>query len=190
MTDSRFETASTLCDFFSLITKAELPADWDEHGLVTLSQHVANLVTFLKKYECDAMLQTLKLAFHYRFLVTPTATPTPTPLPYSLVGIVLGSIADDVEFCVKAMRADSWKKNHTSHHGIGADTVDGLSDCRPNALSLLPCHMPHGVLVLIPPTYIWALSWAWLPADGDKTEWINLFREARERERALTSKSS
>ncbi|KAL1411761.1 hypothetical protein Q8F55_002728 [Vanrija albida] len=153
-TDSSFETASTLRTFCQLITTARLPS-WEEGEYAELSQHITDVVTFLRKYECDAMLETFKLAFHYNYLHSADSD-------FSLEGLVLGSVADDLHFCIEAMYTNSWEPpTDVPHQKI---------------MMLVPFNMPLKVHNLIPPTYLWALSSAWQNADNDMGKFRELFR--------------
>ncbi|KAL1411759.1 hypothetical protein Q8F55_002726 [Vanrija albida] len=93
---------------------------------------------------------------------------------YSLQGLVLGSVTDDVDFCLRAIRSNYlWPREGDKVH----DTGDPMEDFRFGAMMLAPCNMPLKIHSLIPPTYIWALSRSWANAKNDKETWIVLFKD-------------
>lgn len=161
-TDSSCETAPIIRDFLHLASTGTLPETWDD-GLEEggeFVQRIAGVVTFLKKYQCDATLHILKLGFNEGFLMSGY---------YSLEGIILGANADDVEYCIKAIKASEWTQDEEADN----TDVDPIVHIREGALELLPCNMPFKAVQLIPVEYYWALSRSWL---GNKDTWPDEFR--------------
>ncbi|KAL1411760.1 hypothetical protein Q8F55_002727 [Vanrija albida] len=67
LTDTTFETASTLSAFFWFITRAEIDPLWLHGDLIPVCERISHLVTFLHKYQCDATLKMFKSTFHYNY---------------------------------------------------------------------------------------------------------------------------
>lgn len=161
-TDSRCETASTLRDFLALATTAKLHPQWATYGVVELCEHISNLVTFLRKYDCEGPLHSLLLAFHYEFLLRDDRDS-------SLEALLLGAMADDVHYCKKAIRASKWA------YVVDPSPTNPLAESRRGAFPLLPCNMPLIVCELFPTKYSWALGRSWPDAKDNREKWVELF---------------
>ncbi|WOO80396.1 uncharacterized protein LOC62_03G003913 [Vanrija pseudolonga] len=161
-TDSHCETASTLCDFLALVTTSKLHTLWVSYGVVELCEHISNLVTFLRKYDCEGPLHSLILAFHYAFLLRDDRDS-------SLEALLLGAMADNVDYCKKAIRASKWE------YVVDTSPTNPLAEARRGCFTLLPCNMPLIVYELFPTKYSWALGRSWPDAADDRGRWVELF---------------
>ncbi|KAL1411762.1 hypothetical protein Q8F55_002729 [Vanrija albida] len=162
--DSRCETASTLRDFLALATTAQLEPQWPTYGLVELCEHISAVVDFMRKYECDGVLRSLLLAFHYDLLLDGGRD-------YALEALVLGAVADDVDYCKKAIRASRWKEGSA----VNDAKTDPLTESRRGCFPLVPSNMPLQVYELLPTGYAWALSRSWAVARENTLAWPHHF---------------
>lgn len=166
-TDPAIETAETIRLFLSLATSAKLPFGFRNLPYVTVSERVARLTTFLQKYGCEPTIQSLKASIYFEFLSRRWNRRDGFP------GIIVGSMTDDVDFCIQAMDA-----------GVQispTESEDPINKCRGAAHDLLPYNMPYRVARFIPIDYTWALSYSWT---GEKKDWPKAFRSLMEKIKA------
>ncbi|KAL1411757.1 hypothetical protein Q8F55_002724 [Vanrija albida] len=180
------ENDATITTFLTLVTQAKLVLFYKEH--LRICQHLSDCVAFLKKHECIATLRTLIYAFIVDFLLR-------DDLDYSLPGLLLGALVDDIDICVRAINVYRGKVEAGGIHKARrrSGTRDwGRADAEDNAPSaprksefgdddLLPANMPLLIHQLFPMSYVWILSRSWAEAGGDFTLWGRSFEKLAKR---------
>lgn len=173
-TDSTIETAEVLRSVLLLMTSSEL--DHVQRDTMEWCEHLANVVAFLKKYECDRTLQALLHFYHYRYLSGDWVTRN-----HALSGLVLGTLADDIIYCTNVIAIYNMKLQ--TPMGVFADATAEVQKNEPRTHGrnaqptnvLLPANMSLTIHRLIPPDYIWALSRSWLVANQSLGSWAYEF---------------
>ncbi|WOO80391.1 uncharacterized protein LOC62_03G003908 [Vanrija pseudolonga] len=163
-TDNDIETADTLRLFLLLATTGKLPAELSCINFVLAAEKIAHLTSFLLKYSCEPTIQALKGAVYFDFL-SPLLLGARDGVP----GIILGSMTDDVDYCIQAMDAGIV---------IGTEPGDPIINCRHSEFDLVPYNLPYKVARFIPTDYMWALSYSW---NGKQKDWPTKFRSLMRR---------
>ncbi|WOO80588.1 uncharacterized protein LOC62_03G004114 [Vanrija pseudolonga] len=129
--DADIEHSGTVAAFLELVVHGRLRRDWAAMPPTAPCLAATHLVDFLRKYECDAALRTLRAVFAGELL---HAVPTiPVNSNYSLETFALAVHLDDPELAAKAVqahvtfvtaqRATKHLDGNNPHRG---DTIDPL----------------------------------------------------------------